>query len=173
MKKNYRFSSLILGIALSLSVITGLVSCEQPSVAKSVQLQFPPAPQNEFLKAFLGTWENNDYNFHSEYEISKTYIKDSGMNVWYEIKSEETVQSADGCTLVFCEVAEGHDTQWTPAKNFYSVALKLEDGKLSISCPIDSNSIYKSLDELKAKYQTSYNVKGNNNYFTVCTKMEK
>jgi len=122
---------------------------------------------------FYGAWENNDGGWHSEYVVSSTMIKDNGMGVYFDVKEVAGVESKYGYTLVFCQVAEGHGTAYTPAGNFYALALKLSDGKLSICCPLDYAQNFTTLDALKAYYPATCDIKiGTSNFVTLCTVLE-
>ena len=124
---------------------------------------------------FIGTWENNDYGFTSTYSVAKNQIKDESMGVWYDVVSSEVVVSADGYTLVFCQIAEGHGTEWTPAGGYHVVALKYNSGtsKLDIFCPVNTSG-YTSLSLLQNAYPSTYNVGANISFpSTSCTKVTK
>ena len=128
-------------------------------------------PVEGVADVFVGTWENNDWGYHSEYAVSKNQINDKSMGVLYNVVSTSTVTTTDGYTLVFCQVAEESGTQWTPEGNYYAVGLKLEDDKLKICCPLDYNSVYETLVDLNNNYTSSYNFASSGNFETVCTKM--
>lgn len=170
MKNSFKLIRIVFGFVLSCFIVAGITSCSSPNAGPDPIVYLDPVDAN-LGDNFIGTWENNDFNYHSEYEITASKITDNGMNVVYNIISQTTVTSADGCTLVFCQVAEGSGTPSTPAGNCYAVALKMDDQILKISCPIDYLSSYSSLDELITNYTSSYNVARNNNWFTDCTKM--
>lgn len=167
--KSNKFVRGIFGLILSCFVIAGITSCTPPG-GSSV------ADQITYLDAvdgvpdeFLGTWENNDYG-HSEYAVSKTQINDCMAKVLYNVVSTSTVTTTDGYTLVFCQVAEGSGNSYTPAGNYYVVGLKLFEDKLTICCPLDYSSVYKTLDSLTKKYTSAFTFDSSGNYCTVCTK---
>lgn len=152
----YVFAALVIGAA----VVTGVTSCTPPAVTDSTW-----APE---IQDCVGTWVNDDGGWHSEYVISEEFVKDLSMNCEFKIASKNSVTSKDGCTLIFTECTKG--TTYTPAGNFYIVAVKMADGKLLISCPIDYSSTYTTLVALQEKYTADYDVAENSNGFTVCTK---
>lgn len=156
--KNLRL--LVAALVIGAAVVTGVTSCTPPAVTNPTL-----APE---IQACVGTWVNDDGGWHSEYVISEEFVKDLSMNCEFKIASKKSVTSKDGCTLIFTECTKG--TTYTPAGNFYIVAVKMADGKLSISCPIDYSSTYTTLVALQEKYTADYDVAGNSNYFTVCTK---
>lgn len=169
--KSNKFVRGIFGLILSCFVIAVITSCTQPGGNPGGN-----PPQINYLTAvdgvpdaFLGTWEN--YGWHSEYVVSKNQINDVMSNVLYNVISTSTVTTKDGCTLVFCQVAEGSGTEFTPAGNFYAVGMKLEGESLKICCPLDYQSVCTTLEELKNKYPSSYTFAGSGNNETVCTRM--
>ena len=171
--KSNKFVRGIFGLILSCFVIAVITSCTQPGGNPGGN-----PPQINYLAAvdgvpdeFLGTWENNDYGWHSEYVVSKNQINDGMSNVLYNVVSASTVTTTDGYILFFCQVAEGSGTEFTPAGNFYAVGMKLEGESLKICCPLDYSSVYKTLEELQNEYTSSYSFAGSGNYGTVCTKM--
>lgn len=169
--KSNKFVRGIFGLILSCFVIAGITSCTPPG-GSSV------ADQITYLDAvdgvpdeFLGTWENNDNGWHSEYVVSKNQINDKSMSVLYNVVSDSTVKTTDGYILFFCQVAEGSGTEFTPAGNFYAVGMKLEGESLKICCPLDYQSVCTTLEELQNKYSSSYTFAGSGNNETVCTRM--
>lgn len=168
--KSNKFVRGIFGLILSCFVIVGITSCEPPSGGYSPQINYLAAVDG-VPAAFLGTWENNDWGYHSEYILKKNQINDKSMSVLYNVVSASTVTTADGYTLVFCQVAEGSGTAYTPAGNFYAVGIKLDGGSLKICCPLDYQSVLTTLEGLKNKYPSSFNFAGSGNYETVCTKI--
>lgn len=167
--KSNKFVRGIFGLILSCFVIAGITSCTPPG-GSSV------ADQITYLDAvdgvpdeFLGTWENNDYG-HSEYAVSKTQINDCMAKVLYNVVSTSTVTTTDGYTLVFCQVAEGSGNSYTPAGNYYVVGLKHSGDSLTICCPLDYSSVYKTLGSLTKKYTSAFTFDSSGNYCTVCTK---
>lgn len=158
--KSNKFVRGIFGLILSCFVIAVITSCE------------PPKPVSSYGgTSIYGTWENNDWGWHSEYVVSKNQINDKSMNVLYNVVSDLTVTTTDGYTLYFCQVAEGSGTEYTPAGNFYAVGLKIDNGSLKICCPLDYSSVFKTLEELQDKYTSSYNFAGSGNGETICTKL--
>lgn len=168
--KSNKFVRGIFGLILSCFVIAVITSCTQPVGGYSPQINYLAAVDG-VPDEFLGTWENNDNGWHSEYVVSKNQINDVMSNVLYNVISTSTVTTKDGCTLVFCQVAEGSGTEFTPAGNFYAVGMKLEDGLLKICCPLDYQSVLTTLEELQNKYPSSYTFADSGNYETVCTRM--
>lgn len=168
--KSNKFVRGIFGLILSCFVIAVITSCTQPVGGYSPQINYLAAVDG-VPDEFLGTWENNDNGWHSEYVVSKNQINDVMSNVLYNVISTSTVTTKDGCTLVFCQVAEGSGTEFTPAGNFYAVGMKLEGESLKICCPLDYQSVCTTLEELKNKYPSSYNFAGSGNNETVCTRM--
>lgn len=160
--KSNKFVLGIFGLILSCFVIAGITSCTPPVGGYS-----PDFDPNDLL----GSWENNDYGWHSEYVVSKNQINDKSMSVLYNVVSDSTVKTTDGYILFFCQVAEGSGTKDTPAGNFYAVGMKLEGESLKICCPLDYQSVCTTLEELKNKYPSSYNFAGSGNNETVCTRM--
>lgn len=160
--KSNKFVRGIFGLILSCFVIAVITSCTQPVGGYS-----PDFDPNDLL----GSWENNDYGWHSEYAVSKNQINDGMSNVLYNVVSASTVKTTDGYILFFCQVAEGSGTKDTPAGNFYAVGMKLEGESLKICCPLDYQSVCTTLEELKNKYPSSYNFAGSGNNETVCTRM--
>ena len=159
--KSNKFVRGIFGLILSCFVIAVITSCTQPVGGYSPD--FDPDD-------LLGTWENNDYGWHSEYVVSKNQINDKSMSVLYNVVSDSTVTTTDEYILFFCQVAEGSGTKYTPAGNFYAVGMKLEGESLKICCPLDYLSVCTTLEELQNKYSSSYTFAGSGNYETVCTK---
>ena len=160
--KSNKFVRGIFGLILSCFVIAVITSCTQPVGGYS-----PDFDPNDLL----GSWENNDNGWHSEYVVSKNQINDKSMSVLYNVVSDSTVKTTDGYILFFCQVAEGSGTEFTPAGNFYAVGMKLEGESLKICCPLDYQSVCTTLEELKNKYPSSYNFAGSGNNETVCTRM--
>ena len=160
--KSNKFVRGIFGLISSCFVIAVITSCTQPVGGYS-----PDFDPNDLL----GSWENNDYGWHSEYVVSKNQINDKSMSVLYNVVSDSTVKTTDGYILFFCQVAEGSGTEYTPAGNFYAVGMKLEGESLKICCPLDYQSVCTTLEELKNKYPSSYNFAGSDNNETVCTRM--
>lgn len=160
--KSNKFVRGIFGLILSCFVIAVITSCTQPVGGYS-----PDFDPNDLL----GSWENNDYGWHSEYVVSKKQINDKSMSVLYNVVSDSTVKTTDGYILFFCQVAEGSGTEFTPAGNFYAVGMKLEGESLKICCPLDYHSVCTTLEELKNKYPSSYTFAGSGNNETVCTRM--
>ena len=160
--KSNKFVRGIFGLILSCFVIAVITSCTQPVGGYSPD--FDPDD-------LLGTWENNDYECHSEYVVSKNQINDKSMSVLYNVVSDSTVKTTDGYILFFCQVAEGSGTEYTPAGNFYAVGMKLEGESLKICCPLDYQSVCTTLEELQNKYSSSYTFAGSGNNETVCTRM--
>lgn len=160
--KSNKFVRGIFGLILSCFVIAVITSCTQPVGGYS-----PDFVPNDLL----GSWENNDYGWHSEYVVSKNQINDKSMSVLYNVVSDSTVKTTDGYILFFCQVAEGSGTEYTPAGNFYAVGMKLEGESLKICCPLDYQSVCTTLEELQNKYSSSYTFAGSGNYETVCTRM--
>lgn len=160
--KSNKFVRGIFGLILSCFVIAVITSCTQPVGGYS-----PDFDPNDLF----GSWENNDYGWHSEYVVSKNQINDKSMSVLYNVVSDSTVKTTDGYILFFCQVAEGSGTKDTPAGNFYAVGMKLEGESLKICCPLDYQSVCTTLEELKNKYPSSYNFAGSGNNETVCTRM--
>ncbi len=169
--KSNKFVRGIFGLILSCFVIAGITSCTPPS-GSSVADQITYLDAVEGVPdSFVGTWENNDNGWHSEYAVSKIQINDCMSNVLFNVVSTSTVTTTDGYTLVFCQVAEGSGTSYTPAGNYYVVGLKLFEDKLTICCPLDYSSVYKTLDSLTKKYTSAFTFEGSGSYGTVCTKM--
>ena len=162
--KSNKFVRGIFGLILSCFVIAVITSCTQPVGGYSPD--FDPDD-------LLGSWENNDYGWHSEYVVSKNQINDKSMSVLYNVVSDSTVKTTDGYILFFCQVAEGSGTKDTPAGNFYAVGMKLEGESLKICCPLDYQSVCTTLEELQNKYSSSYTFAGSGNNETVCTRMEE
>ena len=160
--KSNKFVRGIFGLILSCFVIAVITSCTQPVGGYSPD--FDPDD-------LLGSWENNDNGWHSEYVVSKNQINDKSMSVLYNVVSDSTVKTTDGYILFFCQVAEGSGTKDTPAGNFYAVGMKLEGESLKICCPLDYQSVCTTLEELKNKYPSSYTFAGSGNNETVCTRM--
>lgn len=168
--KSNKFVRGIFGLILSCFVIAGITSCTPPSGSSVAdQITYLDAVEGVPV-SFLGTWENNDYG-HSEYTITKTQINDCMSKVLYNVVSTSTVTTTDGYTLVFCQVAEGSGTSYTPAGNYYVVGLKLSEDSLTICCPLDYSSVYKALDSLTKKYTSAFTFEGSGNFGSVCTKM--
>lgn len=115
---------------------------------------------------FTGTIKDPKYG--SQYNLTKTQIIDVMMSVTYNVISDTVITSADGCALIFCQVAQEKGTAWTPEGNFYVVAIKKNGEKIDISCPIDYSIVYESPVQLQRKYTSSYNVIANGNFFTSC-----
>lgn len=168
--KSNKFVRGFFGLILSCFVIVGITSCEPPSGGYSPQINYLAAV-DVVPDEFLGTWENNDWGWHSEYVVSKKQVNDKSMGVLYNVVSDSTVKTTDGYTLLFCQVAEGSGTEYTPAGNFYAVGIKLEGELLKICCPLDYASVFTSLEELQETYTSSYKFAGSGNDETVCTKM--
>ena len=168
--KSNKFVRGIFGLILSCFVIAVITSCTQPVGGYSPQINYLAAVDG-VPDEFLGTWENNDYGWHSEYAVSKNQINDGMSNVLYNVVSASIVTTTDGYILIFCQVAEGSGTKYTPAGNFYAVGMKLEGESLKICCPLDYQSVCTTLEELKNKYPSSYNFAGSGNNETVCTRM--
>ncbi|WP_318663640.1 hypothetical protein [Treponema sp.] len=168
--KSNKFVRGIFGLILSCFVIAGITSCTPPS-GSSVADQITYLDAVEGVPdSFLETWENNDNGWHSEYDVSKTQINDCMSKVLYNVVSNSTVTTTDGYTLVFCQVAEGSGTSYTPAGNYYVVGLKLSGDSLIICCPLYYSSVYKTLGSLTKKYTSAFKLEGSGNYCTVCTK---
>lgn len=169
--KSNKFVRGIFGLILSCFVICGITSCTPPSGSQvATQITYLDAVEG-VPDSFLGTWENNDNGYHSEYTVSKAQINDGMSNVLYNVVSTSTVTTTDGYTLVFCQVAEGSGTPYTPAGNYYVVGLKLSGDNLAICCPLDYSSVYKTLGSLTKKYTSAFTYAGSGNYDSVCTKM--
>lgn len=168
--KSNKFVRGIFGLILSCFVIAVITSCTQPGGGYTPQINYLTAVDG-VPDAFLGTWENNDWGYHSEYAVSKNQINDGMANVLYNVISTSTVTTTDEYTLVFCQVAEGSGTEYTPAGNLYAVGIKLDGGSLKICCPLDYESVFTTLEGLQNKYPSSYKFAGSGNYETVCTKM--
>lgn len=168
--KSNKFVRGIFGLILSCFVIAGITSCTPPGVSSVTdQITYLDAVEG-VPDSFLGTWENNDCG-HSEYAVSKTQINDCMTKVLYNVVSTSTVLTTDGYTLVFCQVAEGSGTSYTPAGNYYVVGLNLSGDSLTICCPLDYRSVYKTLGSLTKKYTSAFTFNSSGNYGTVCTKM--
>lgn len=173
MKNSFKEVRLFIGLVLSCLVISVFASCSQPSNNVPNLPVLPVSAEANLDDAFLGTWENNDYGFTSTYSVAKNQIKDESMDVWYDVVSSEVVVSADGYTLVFCQIAEGHGTEWTPAGGYHVVALKYNSGtsKLDIFCPVNTSG-YTSLSLLQNAHPSTYNVGDNISFSpTSCTKV--
>ena len=160
--KSNKFVRGIFGLILSCFVIAVITSCTQPVGGYSPD--FDPDD-------LLGSWENNDNGWHSEYVVSKNQINDKSMSVLYNVVSDSTVKTTDGYILFFCQVAEGSGTEFTPAGNFYAVGMKLEGESLKICCPLDYQSVCTTLEELQNKYSSSYTFAGSSSGETICTRM--
>ena len=160
--KSNKFVRGIFGLILSCFVIAVITSCTQPVGGYS------PAFDPDDL---LGSWENNDNGWHSEYVVSKNQINDKSMSVLYNVVSDSTVTTTDGYILFFCQVAEGSGTEYTPAGNFYAVGMKLNGKSLKICCPLDYLSVCTTLEELQNKYPSSYTFAGSSSGETICTRM--
>lgn len=168
--KSNKFVRVTFGLILSCFLIIGITSCTQPVGGFSPQINYLAAVDG-VPDEFLGTWENNDNGWHSEYVVSKNQINDKSMRVLYNVVSDSPVETTDGYILFFCQVAEGSGTEYTPAGNFYAVGMKLEGESLKICCPLDYQSVYKTPEELKNNYPSSYTFAGSDNKETVCTRM--
>lgn len=168
--KSNKFVRGIFGLILSCFVIAVITSCEPPSGRYSPQINYLAAVDG-VPDEFLGTWENNDGGWHSEYILKKNQINDVSMGVIYNVVSDTTVTSDDKYILIFCQVAKDSGTEYTPAGNFYAVGMKLEGESLKICCPLDYQSVLTTLEELQNKYPSSYTFAGSGNYETVCTRM--
>ncbi len=180
MLSNVKFVRRFTAFILASMLVFGFVSCAQDdddngkkTPADKSSITYLEA-KNGVPEEFQGTWVNDVYGWHSEYAVSANQINDKSMSVLYNVVSEETVITTEGSwTLVFCQVAEGSGTQYTPAGNYYAIALKLSGGMLNISCPLDYSANYKSLSELKAVYTASHDIEmGSANFYTVCDKQE-
>ncbi|MCR5385609.1 MAG: hypothetical protein K6E69_00655 [Treponema sp.] len=169
-KSNCLFSKLKSRILLALTVFAlafAVAGCDSPAgTGGTKQIPLVAAVDAE-LGNHIGTWENDDYNYHSEYGISKNKITDA-MGCIFNVVSSSLVTSADGYTLIFCQCANG--TQYTPTGYYYIVAVKLNsNGSLDIVCPVDYNEKFTSLSALEEVYVSSYDVEGNGNWKTTCT----
>ena len=170
-KKVRRFAALIFASVF----IFGFASCAQDddNEKKTPAVSYLPAV-NGVSKEVVAVWENNDWE-HCEYKVEQDKINDGMSKVIYNVVSSSTVTETTGYTLVFCQVAEGSGTDYTPAGNFYAIALKISDDKLYISCPLDFAEEFKSLAALQAYYTADKDygigVSGPKNFVTVCTKM--
>lgn len=175
MKNSFKLIRIIFGFVLSCFIVAGITSCSSPNAGPDPIVYLDPVDAN-LTNDFIGTWENNDYpGFTSTYSVAKNQIKDVSMGVWYDVVSSEVVVSADGYTLVFCQIAEGHGTEWTPAGGYHVVALKYNSGtsKLDIFCPVNTSG-YTSLSLLRAAYTSTYDVGVNISFPpTSCTKVTK
>lgn len=171
-KKVRRFAALIFASVF----IFGFASCahDDDNEKKTPAVSYLPAV-NGVSKEFVAVWENNEYG-HCEYKVEQDKINDSISKVIYNVVSSSTVtETTSGYTLVFCQVAEGSGTDYTPAGNFYAIALKISGDNLYISCPLDFAEEFKSLAALQAYYTADKDygigVSGPKNFVTVCTKM--
>ncbi len=165
MKSLFKFKALV---ALLLIAFVS-VSCTQPEdSSKKKSSNTPVAGSTETtFDTFVGTWENNDYDYHSEYKIAKDKISDA-MNCEYQVLTETLVKSTDGYYFIFTKCIKG--TEYTPEGNFFAIAVKLDvDNKLHIICPMDYTETFTSLEALQERYTTSSNI--GMNFETVCTKM--
>lgn len=176
MLSNVKFVRRFTAFILASMLVFGFVSCAQDddNDKKDSSITYLEA-KNGVPEEFFGTWVNDDYGWHSEYAVTANQINDKSMNVIYNVvDTSSVVETKTGYTLVFCQVAEGSGTQYTPAGNYYAIALKIEGGMLNITCPLDYAENYKSLSELKAVYTASHDIQiGTANYITVCSKPEE
>ncbi|MBP5401910.1 MAG: hypothetical protein J6Y36_02000 [Treponema sp.] len=158
MKKfNYFFSILKSRIVLVFAVIAlafATSGCDSPAT-----VSYSP------ISEFIGQWENDSYG--SVYEISESKIIDMLMDCAFDIVDENPVLSADGYTLFLCKCSKG--TSYTPAGNYYAVALKMSGNYLDISCPLDYDLTFTSIDQLKGAYTPSYTIGTNGT--TTCSKL--
>ncbi|MCR5612185.1 hypothetical protein [Treponema sp.] len=171
MKKSHcLFSNLKNKFLFALAVIAmafAFTGCPNPTLIANNEAYTGSINSIEDVKA---VWENNDWNYHSEYGISTTEITDA-MGCVFRIASNTLVTSSDGYSLIFTQCAKG--TEWTPAGNYYAIAVKLNiNGSLDIVCPCDYKEKYTSLNALQEVYVSSYNVEANASGITNCTKME-
>lgn len=152
MKNTMKKSQIILALFLSVFLITWFASC---------------APEARINPDYIGTWEKYSGVWHSEYTITSSKIIDVSVVCEYTIRSSSPVVTLQGYTLFLCECTKG--TEWTPKGNYYAVAIKMDNGTLSISCPLDYTQTYTSLSALEAVYDENYDV--GSNVFTICTKV--
>lgn len=145
-KSNCLFSKLKSRILLALTVFAlafAVAGCDSPASVNH-------SPFSEFI----GLWENSSYG--SIYEISGSKITDVLMDCEFDVLDEDPVLSADGYTLILCQCSKG--TSYTPTGNYYTVALKRNGNGMEISCPLDYNLTFTSVDELKNAYTSSYTI---------------
>ena len=171
MKKSHcLFSNLKNKFLFALTVIAmafAFTGCPNPTVPGSQGAVIIPG---ESISTFVGTWENNDYGWHSEYQITSSAVNDVSSSCSYNIVSSSTVKSSDGYTLIFCQCSQGNE--YIPTERFYAVAVKLDtSGNLDIYCPIGDISGYDTLEDMCEVCTSSYAVSAHNNNYppTTCT----
>lgn len=173
MKNFFKLVRIISGLVISCFIVAGITSCSSPNAGHAPIVYLRPVNSN-LDDDFVGTWENNDYpGFTSTYSVAKNQIIDVSMGVLFNVVSDTVGTSSDGCTLVFCQIAEGRGTKWTPAGMYYVIALRFNtDGKLQICCPVNSSSGYTTLSGLIDAYPSTCNIEEQVYGFTDCEQPE-
>ncbi|MBQ0162046.1 MAG: hypothetical protein KBS84_02655 [Treponema sp.] len=173
MKNFFKLVRIISGLVISCFIVAGITSCSSPNAGHAPIVYLDPVDA-DLGDNFIGTWENNDYpEFTSTYSVAKNQIKDELMGVLFNVVSDTVGTSSDGCTLVFCQIAEGRGTKWTPAGMYYVIALRFNtDGKLQICCPVNSSSGYTTLSGLIDAYPSTCNIEEQVYGFTDCEQPE-
>lgn len=169
-KSNCLFSKLKSRILLALTVFAlafAVAGCDSPAGTGGTK-QIPLVAAVEGMPdVFVDYWQDKIYGVC--YDITKTSIIDVNMNCVFNVVSTETVQSQDGWTLVFCQCASG--TQWTPKGYYFAVGVKASGNEILISCPLDSNEKFTSLEDLEGVYTSSYTI--GYNMSSTCRKTQK
>lgn len=86
----------------------------------------------------------------------------------FNIVSSETITTKDAYTLVITQVKKGPKS--TPKGQFYAVGLNLS-ASLNIYCPLDFNSRFNSIQEVKEKY-TDIFISDTGNFGSICSKVQ-
>lgn len=154
--KSNKFVRGIFGLILSCFVIAVITSCTQPVGGYSPQINYLAAVDG-VPDEFLGTWEATnwagDIYIIEENKITATFME---MNV-----VSAPVVTSEGYTLIFCQVAEGSGTEFTPAGNFYAAAVKANGTNIDFCFQLDYSSVYTTLEDLQKVYTVSYSIGDN------------
>lgn len=160
MKSSMRMGQKLLFLFLSIFLMSWFVSCAPEAKQKD------DAAGGVWPQDYVGVWENIGYG--STYKISETKIIDAQMKCEFQIVDSTPVNVADNYILILTECTKG--TEYTPAGNFYAIALKKIGDTLNISCPLDYSLKISSLSELKERFNSSYDPEiGVKNFVTECT----
>lgn len=160
MKSSIKFVRGLCELLLSCVVILGITSCQPPGAGVP-----PQNPVNNYLPAvdaipdqFIGTWEATNYA-GDIYQISKSKISSTYMEM--NVVSDTVITTSEGYTIVFCQVPQGKGSTYTPDGYLYATAFKVNGANIDFCFQLDSQSIFKSVADLKAKYNSEYKIGAN------------
>lgn len=155
MKSTLKLGQKALFLVLSVLFLAVTVSCAPEAKPQDIDL----LPAVDGVPAeFRGTWEHfypdTGYGEYTERYIITASTITSNTPCIYNVVSTTPVTGSNGETIILCQTKLG--TSSTPRGNFYAIYLKMNGTELDISCPLDYNSVYTTLEELKAAYMTGH-----------------